>query len=342
MLGLAALARFAGRAGLSIGVSIGQWMIEAQRLWPGEAAWGAAWQAPIAFVDLVPGEEPPAVLALPPCPVVGLGDRGHPLAAMLDAVIEPPVGADALARSVLAAPQAAAVTVQLLRLLPALTAGQALPVEQALTAESLAYAVLQGSAEHAAWRAARAPAEAGAAGRVLVERDGGRLTVTLDRAGAGNAIDRTMRDALHEAFSLAALDTEIAAIRLRANGKAFSLGAELAEFGTTTGPATAHAIRARTLPAAAAARCADRMEVHIQGACIGAGLELAAWAGRVTASPDAWFQLPELAMGILPGAGGCVSLSRRIGRQRTALMILSGKRIGARQALGWGLVDELA
>ena len=46
-------------------------------------------------------------------------------------------------------------------------------------------------------------------------------------------------------------------------------------------------------------------------------------------------------MGIIPGAGGCVSLSRRIGRQRAALMILSGKRINARTALGWGLVDSL-
>ena len=52
-------------------------------------------------------------------------------------------------------------------------------------------------------------------------------------------------------------------------------------------------------------------------------------------------QLPELAMGILPGAGGCVSLTRRIGRQRTALMILSGRRIGARQALDWGLIDAI-
>jgi enoyl-CoA hydratase/carnithine racemase len=46
-------------------------------------------------------------------------------------------------------------------------------------------------------------------------------------------------------------------------------------------------------------------------------------------------------MGILPGAGGCVSVSRRIGRQRTALMILSGKRLNARQALAWGLIDAI-
>ncbi|MBV1686859.1 enoyl-CoA hydratase/isomerase family protein [Novosphingobium sp. G106] len=313
-------------------MNIGEWTIDPARLWPGEAAW----DGPVAFVDLDAAREVPAEVALPACPVIGLGDSSHPLAAALDAVVEPPVGADLLVRQILVAPQAAAVIVQLLRLLPALS------VEQGLTAESLAYAVLQGSGEHLAWRGANIVGVAPAPGRLAVMREGARLMLTLDSPESGNAIDRAMRDALYEAFSLAALDTEIAAIELRANGKAFSLGAELGEFGTTTDPATAHAIRGRTLPARAAARCADRLAVHVQGACVGSGLELAAWARRVTASREAWFQLPELAMGILPGAGGCVSLSRRIGRQRTALMILSGKRIGAAQALGWGLVDEIA
>ena len=46
-------------------------------------------------------------------------------------------------------------------------------------------------------------------------------------------------------------------------------------------------------------------------------------------------------MGILPGAGGCVSLTRRIGRQRAVLLMLSGKRLSARAALGWGLIDAI-
>jgi len=313
-------------------VIIGEWTIDAARLWPGEAAW----EGPIAFVDLDAAGEIPATIALPACPVIGLGDPAHPLAAELDAVVEPPVGADLLARQIMATPQAAAVVVQLLRMVVDL------PAEQGLAAESLAYAVLQGSAEHLAWRAAQQPVAPRTPGRLAVERDGARLLLTLDHPESGNAIDRTMRDALYEAFSLAALDTEIAAIELGANGKAFSLGAELGEFGTTNDPATAHAIRRSTLPAHPASRCADRLEARVQGACVGAGLELAAWARHITASREAWFQLPELAMGILPGAGGCVSLSRRIGRQRTALMILSGKRISAAQALGWGLVDEIA
>lgn len=311
---------------------LGELMIDAGQLWPGEAAP----DLPLAFVDLDVVRQSPDGIALPPVPVIGLGDPKHPLAGQLDAVVEAPVTAEGLARQVIVSPHSAAVTVQLLRLLPSLT------TEDALTAESLAYAVLQGSAEHAQWRAAREKHVPAAEGRLLVHRDGVRLVLTLDRPEAGNAIDRALRDALYEALSLAALDPEIATIELRGNGKAFSLGADLDEFGTTTDPVTAHAIRARTLPSRMAVRCAERLEAHVRGACVGAGLELAAWARRVVAAPGAWFQLPELAMGVLPGAGGCVSVSRRIGRQRAALMILSGKRLSARQALDWGLVDEIA
>ena len=178
-------------------------------------------------------------------------------------------------------------------------------------------------------------------GAIHLERANGRLIVTLNAPEADNAIDRAMRDALAEAFWLAALDPEIDLVTLRANGRTFSLGAELSEFGTTTDPVEAHAIRLETLPAHALARCAARLEVHVQGACIGAGLEMAGWARRITATRDAWFQLPELGMGLLPGAGGCVSLSRRIGRQRTALLVLSGRRLAARTALDWGLVDAI-
>jgi len=163
----------------------------------------------------------------------------------------------------------------------------------------------------------------------------------MDRPFAGNAIDRPMRDGLYEAFALAAIDPSIETVTLRAKGKAFSLGADLSEFGTSKDPATAHSIRTLTLPARMAVRCADKLSVHIQGACIGAGLEIAAFATRITATSNAWFQLPELSMGILPGAGGCVSLTRRIGRQRAGQMILSGKRLSARRALDWGLIDAI-
>ena len=292
------------------------------------------WDGPLALVDLDSAAD--EAIVLPPCPVIGFGDAGHPLAERLDCVVEPPVALEGLVRAVLARPHAATVVVGLLRLLPALDA------QAGLEAESLAYAVLQGSDEHRAWLKAQPARPAIPQGHVRAERDGDTLHIVLDNPVAGNAIDRTMRDALYEALSLAALDDSIARVALSGKGRTFSLGAALEEFGTTTDPATAHAIRARTLPAHMAARCADRLEARVRGGCVGSGLELVAWARRIVASPDAWFHLPELAMGILPGAGGCVSLTRRIGRQRTALMVLSGRRISARKALDWGLVDEIA
>jgi enoyl-CoA hydratase len=301
------------------------------RFWIGEARW----EHPVAVVDLNRGEDWPEQVLLPPCPVIGVGSRGAPGAEVVDAVIEAPASLDGVLAQIEANPLAAAVVVQLLRIVPALA------MDDALVAESLAYATLQGSEEHRTWKLANRAQAGNAAGTVGVLREGDRLELVLDRPHADNAIDRAMRDELYDALQTAVLDPSISRVVLRARGKAFSLGADLAEFGTTDDPAAAHAIRAMTLPAQMAARLGERLEARVQGACVGSALELAAFAARIEAGPKAWFQLPELTMGILPGAGGCVSLTRRIGRQRTALMILSGKRISARTALNWGLIDAI-
>lgn len=308
------------------------YLIEPSRL---TAACGSV-PLPVAVLALESGEPcDPAGLAPPPCPLIGLGDPHHALAELCDVVVEPPIGIDAIVENVLRHPLTAAATVQLLRLLPSLTATQGLDVE------SLAYAMLQGSGEHEAWLASRPGVAQSSAGNIVLHRRGARLDIVLDRPEAANAINTKIRDGLAEAFSLASLDDEIEEVRWRANGRAFSLGADLDEFGTTRDPATAHDIRMHSLPARQVLRCAQKLRVEIDGACVGAGLELAAFAHRIEATSRAWFHLPELAMGILPGAGGCVSLTRRIGRQRTALMILSGRRLSARKALEWGLVDAL-
>jgi enoyl-CoA hydratase len=290
---------------------------------------------PLAFVDLDHCDENLFLEPVPPVPVIGIGERNGPCADKLDAIIEAPVAAATLIQQIQRAPRAAAVIVQLLRTLPGL------PMATGLSLESLAYGLLQGSDEHAAWLSSRRTSQPHPPGRVLIERHGEVLHVTLDRPEARNAIDREMRDQLFEAFTLAALDGDVRSVKLRAVGEEFSAGGDLDEFGTTRDPATAHLIRSQTLPALALARRPEIVEVHVQGASIGAGVEIAAFAGRVTAGPTAWFQLPELAMGLLPGAGGCVSVSRRVGRQRAALMILSGERIDAQTALRWGLIDAI-
>jgi enoyl-CoA hydratase/carnithine racemase len=68
---------------------------------------------------------------------------------------------------------------------------------------------------------------------------------------------------------------------------------------------------------------------------------MAAYCGRVTAHPDSVIGLPELELGLIPGAGGTVSITRRIGRWRTAYLFLTGDTVDPATALQWGLVDEV-
>jgi enoyl-CoA hydratase/carnithine racemase len=227
-------------------------------------------------------------------------------------------------------------------LLDTLSTTAKLPDAIALTVESLAYGLLQGGADYARWLAIQAPTKSLAAdGAVRLDRADNVLSICMDRPTALNAINSNMRDQLYDAFIIAALDHEITRVELAATGRAFSVGGDLTEFGTTRDPATAHCIRAQTLPARALIGCRERLHVHVQGACVGAGLEMAAFAKWLTASPRAWFQLPELTMGLIPGAGGCVSVPQRMGWEMAALFILSGKRINAQTALSWGLIDAI-
>lgn len=292
---------------------------------------------PCLFIDSSDSALSACGFIAPACPLVAIGTAPGRGSELADLVVPDEQAAEQLLAAIERNPRTAAVIVDLLRVLPALS------LDLGLVAESMAYGLLQGSAEHADWlaRSQHVAAPPQPQGSVQLDRAGDVLSIRMNRPWADNAIDRPMRDGLADAFEVAALDPTIARVVLSSEGRSFSLGADLAEFGTTRDPAEAHHIRRRSLPALWAARCADRLEARVQGACVGAGLEIAAFAKRLVAGPRAWFQLPEMTMGVLPGAGGCVSLTRRIGRQRTAELILTGKRLSARTALEWGLVDAL-
>jgi enoyl-CoA hydratase/carnithine racemase len=150
-----------------------------------------------------------------------------------------------------------------------------------------------------------------------------------------------MRDELMDALALAAAEPTLEVV-LRAAGASFCSGGDLDEFGTFPDPATAHLVRTTRSPARLLAGMAERVRAEVHGACIGAGIELAALARYVVATPDAFFQLPEVGMGLIPGAGGTASLPRRIGRQRTAYLALTGRRLDAATARAWGLIDAIA
>lgn len=259
-------------------------------------------------------------------------------AAHFDVVVASESELGCLDAAVRATPIASAVLAQLLRF------GDTRTIEAGLVAESLAYSALQAGPEFRAWLAARAvsPAPLSESEAPLrVRREGASLQLTLDRAAKRNAYSAALRDALVEALQLAASDETIAQVVVDGAGPAFCAGGDLDEFGAAPDPAIAHAIRTTRSAGRLLAALRARVEVHVQGACVGAGIELAAFAGRVVAREDAWFQLPELSMGLIPGAGGTLSLPRRIGRQRTAWLALSGARLDAATALRWRLVDAI-
>ena len=149
-----------------------------------------------------------------------------------------------------------------------------------------------------------------------------------------------MRDELYAAFTVAASDPDLRVV-LRGEGPSFCAGGDLDEFGSRPDPATAHVIRLQRSVGRLIATMADRVEAVLHGACVGSGIELPAFAGRVVARPDTRIGLPELELGLVPGAGGTVSVTRRIGRHRTAYLALSGDVIDAVTALDWGLVDAV-
>jgi enoyl-CoA hydratase/carnithine racemase len=239
-----------------------------------------------------------------------------------------------------ASPQAALV------LGPVLRATGELPVREALDTESLAYSALLGGPEFGRWLAGSTarPAPPEAAEPVLVRRDSGddgRLLITLNRPDRRNAYGRQLRDALADALRAAQLDPAVTRVVLDGAGPCFSAGGDLAELGTTPDLVTAHFVRTQAGAGLLLHAVRDRAEVRVHGPCVGAGVELPAFASTVTAAPGTTLRLPEVGMGLIPGAGGTVSIPRRIGRWRALYLALSGCRLDAGTALAWGLVDRI-
>jgi enoyl-CoA hydratase/carnithine racemase len=128
---------------------------------------------------------------------------------------------------------------------------------------------------------------------------------------------------------------------LRGEGPSFCSGGDLDEFGTFSDPAAAHLVRLATSIGRSIDALGSRIVALVHGPCAGSGVELPAFAGRVVARPDFTAALPEVGLGLIPGAGGTASITRRVGRHRMALLALGGGSIDAATALRWGLVDEV-
>lgn len=334
---------------------------------PPGAAPGAGGTEAMVVVDDVPGRATPEALAvagrqarLLPC--VFVGGEGWAEAVRAQLGIVDVVAATAAGTGVLGAPGPEEATAAIIdSVLGAPLAATALAVHlresdrrslaDGVAAESALYSALQAGPEFAAWRSSRPPrrrhephesdeAHEPARPVVAVARDGGRLRITLDRPAKRNALNVQLRDELLDALAIAQADPALL-VEIDGRGPDFCSGGDLDEFGTAPDPATAHRIRLDRSIGSAIAAIAERVTVRIHGACVGSGIELPAFAGRVVADRSTTVRLPELGFGLIPGAGGTASLPARIGRHAAAWMAFTRLPVPAEVAARWGLVDEV-
>ncbi len=170
----------------------------------------------------------------------------------------------------------------------------------------------------------------------------GVATVTLARPERLNAINLRMRDLLWEALAAADAIPEARVILFRGEGRCFSAGADISEFGTA--PSIMAARRARhdrdIWWQLLTHRCVTIARMH--GYCYGAGLELPLFCDLRIAAADARLALPEVSLAYIPSAGGTQMLPRIAPPGVAAHMILAGEPIDAEAALRWGIVDRVA
>ena len=178
--------------------------------------------------------------------------------------------------------------------------------------------------------------------RILVQREGAILTLTLNRPDKLNAIDGAMLDALDEVLGDIERDREIRAVILTGAGRAFSAGADIKEW-TALSPlefARSWGLRGHALFDRLAALPPPTIAA-INGIAFGGGLELALCADIRIATTEVRLGLPEVTIAALPGWGGTQRLPRLIGPGRAKHMILTGQPIDAARAEAWGLVSEV-
>lgn len=295
----------------------------------------------VALIDTDPINSIAPVGSIP-CIVVGRRGSEFDLTTHCDVVVDDDDELDEILTTIERSPQAALAAVLLLRGVENRT------IEESLIAESTTYSLLQGGAEFAQWKNHRVSRESKVAGEaeVLSVRLDDHLMVTLNNPARRNAFSSNMRTALAEILQVALIDESIRSVTLRGAGSNFSSGGDLDEFGSFTDSISTHISRLTSNVAGSLNMLRERLgtklccEMH--GENFGAGVELPAFAGWVVANHDTRFCLPEIALGLVPGAGGTASLPRRIGRQRTTWLALTGRAIDAKKAFEWGLIDEIS
>ncbi|MDM0045772.1 3-hydroxyacyl-CoA dehydrogenase NAD-binding domain-containing protein [Variovorax dokdonensis] len=170
---------------------------------------------------------------------------------------------------------------------------------------------------------------------VRSEKLGNVACITIDNPPV-NALSSAVRAGLLEAVQAADADASVQAILLVGQGANFIAGADIREFGQAPKPPSLPEVCNRIED------CAKPVVAALRGAALGGGLEIALAAHYRIALADVKLGLPEVQLGLMPGAGGTVRAPRLVGAQASLDLMLSGRHVKAKEAVALGLVDRLA
>ena len=181
-----------------------------------------------------------------------------------------------------------------------------------------------------------------AAPEVLVERDGAVGLVTLNRPQALNALSIPLMKAVAAAFESFETDDSIRVIVLAGGPRAFAAGADIGEMKDLVNSGAAQAaLESHLARWDAVGRCRKPTLAAVSGFALGGGCELAMACDIILASENAVFGQPEILIGVIPGAGGTQRLTKAVGKSLAMDMVLTGRRLTAREALAAGLVARV-
>jgi 2-(1,2-epoxy-1,2-dihydrophenyl)acetyl-CoA isomerase len=177
---------------------------------------------------------------------------------------------------------------------------------------------------------------------VLTARDGAVLTITLNRPDVYNAFNRALHDALRAALEEAA-DPELRAVVITGAGRGFCSGQDLKEFQEIPADGGIRGRLEETYhPNIRAIRSLEKPVIAaVNGACAGAGLSLACACDVRVASSAASFVPGFIGIGLVPDSGGSWFIHRLLGFARAFEWMVSNRKLGADEALSWGLVSEV-
>ena len=174
---------------------------------------------------------------------------------------------------------------------------------------------------------------------VEVLRHGPLATLRLNRPERLNAVNRALIEDVIAALDALETDPTVRAVVLTGAGRGFCAGADLAERATLDERAVqAHRRRVVAL-FDRVARCEKPIVAAVNGAAYGGGAELALLCDLVVAAETAVFRFPEVALGIIPGGGGCYTLVQAVGKLRAKELVLTARNVAAAEALTLGLAN---